>query len=193
MKCFEQIICSDGFPQFRCQTPNSKRMGETMRLGVTGTGNEAHRHVGEPGNVLVFPPRQDNLKSHETISVAGKCYRFASLGKGRFAKVFRCCDDSCCARVHFTSPDDYAMTGNHDFCSFDHEKELRKRTRLELAWLIYSENITDSPAEIIRKMEVTMNLCPEEKRSVKNSSQRNGRRNSAPQIPTALAWIYPTR
>ena len=66
------------------------------------------------------------------------------------------------------------MTGNHDFCSFDHEKELRRRTRLELAWRIYSENITDLPSEIIRKMEVTMQLCPEEKQSVRTfiSAQR---------------------
>ena len=124
--------------------------------------------------MLVFAPRQVNGKSHESITVAGKCYRFAGLGKGRFAKVFRCCDDSCCARVHFTSPDDYTMTGNHDFCSFDHERELRRRTRLELAWRIYSENITDTPAEIIRKMEVSMRLCPKEKQSVRTfvSTQR---------------------
>ena len=149
-------------------------MGDIARFVMTGTSNEAHRHIGEAGRALVFQPRQDNGKSHETISVAGKCYRFACLGKGRFTKVFRCCDDSCCARVHFKSPDDYVMTGNHDFCSFDHERELRRRTRLELAWRIYTENITDTPAEIIRKMEVSMRLCQEEKRSVRTfvSTQR---------------------
>lgn len=141
-------------------------MGETARFVMTGTCNEARRHNEDVGHVLVFPPHRDDGKSHETISVDGKCYRFAGLGKARFAKVFRCCDDSCCARVHFTSPDDYATTGNHALCSFDHERELRRRTRLELAWRIYSENITDSPAEVIRKMEVTMRLCPEEKQSV---------------------------
>ena len=65
-------------------------MGEIARFVMTGTGNEAHRQSGEAGHVLVFTPRQDNKKSHETIAVAGKCYRFAGLGKGPFAKVFRC-------------------------------------------------------------------------------------------------------
>ena len=167
-------VVQTGSPLFRNKTPNAKRMGDIARFVMTGTCNEVGRHIGDAGHVLVFAPRQVNGKSHESITVAGKCYRFAGLGKGRFAKVFRCCDDSCCARVHFTSPDDYMMTGNHDFCSFDHERELRRRTRLELAWRIYSENITDTPAEIIRKMEVSMRLCPEEKQSVRTfvSTQR---------------------
>ena len=123
------------------------------------------RMSAEPA--IVFAQRPGSKKKHETIAVAGKCYRFASCGRGRFAKVFRCCDDACSARVLFASPTDYVLRGDHKICTFDHEKELRRRTRLELARQICSRNVTDSPSEVVRKMEVTMRLCPEEKRSVK--------------------------
>ena len=89
------------------------------------------------------------------------------MWKGPFCKGLRCCDDACSARVLFASPTDYVLRGDHRICTFDHEKELRRRTRLELARQICSRNVTDSPSEVVRKMEVTMRLCPEEKRSVK--------------------------
>ena len=150
--------------------PSSTRQAAQMDPTAQNTGT--HHHARE--HVRVFNPRSQSTKAHESIAVGGKCYRYASAGSGRFRAVFRCCDDSCSARVHFSAPTDYELTGNHLVCSFDHESELRRRVRLELAHRIYSQNKTDSPSEVVRKMEVTMRLTPEEKRSVKTfvSAQR---------------------
>lgn len=114
------------------------------------------------------------------------------MWKGRFAKVFRCCDDACSARVLFASPTDHVLRGDHSICTFDHEKELRRRTRLDLARQICSRNVTDSPSEVVQKMEVTMRLCPEEKRSVNTFVSGCGRMSLASCPQAAPTCKYQT-
>ena len=121
--------------------------------------------------VLVFPSTSQK-KIHDTISVGGYCYRLSRLDVKGFAREYRCCDEKCHARVLFNSLEDVKVVGDHGYCSFDHTVELRARQRRRLAFDVLSKNITDPPRRIIEKMEVTMTLKPEEKKSLKTFISR---------------------
>ena len=121
--------------------------------------------------VVVFPSTSKK-KTHDALCVGGCCYRFSRFDVRGFAKEYRCCDDKCCARVLFNSPDDIRVIGDHRACSFDHDVEFRARQRRQHAFDVLSKNITDPPHRVIERMEMTMELKPEEKRSLKTFISR---------------------
>ena len=104
-------------------------------------------------SIVVF--KRDTTKSkHDSIAVDGRCFRFFRADVKGYAQEFRCCDDKCPARVLFNSPDNFVVSVDHEACAFDHQRELRSRTRLAKACEVLQQNLTDPPQKIIEKVQL---------------------------------------
>ena len=104
---------------------------------------------------------------HESISVDGMCYRFDRATVQTYQKRFRCCDQSCNARVLFNSLSDFKLVGNHTNCTFDHHREFQSRKRRDIALNLLKLNMTESPQQIVDRVSERMKLTAAEKLSLK--------------------------
>ena len=106
-------------------------------------------------SIVVF--KRDTTKSkHDSIAVDGRCFRFFRANVRGYDKEFRCCDAKCPARVLFNSPDNFVVSVDHAACAFDHQRELRSRTRLAKACEVLQQNLTDPPQKVIEKVELLL-------------------------------------
>ena len=104
---------------------------------------------------------------HESVSVDGLCYRFDRAFVQTYQKRFRCCDQSCNARVLFNSLSDFKLVGNHTNCTFDHHREFQSRKRRDMALNLLKLNMTESPQQIVDRVSERMKLAAAEKSSLK--------------------------
>ena len=105
-------------------------------------------------SITVFKPHSAKAK-HGSIAVDGYCYRYSRTNVSEYAEEYRCCDDRCPARVLFNSATDFRVSGDHSVCAFDHQRELRSRTRIGVACEILERNLTDPPRRSSRKSRTT--------------------------------------
>ena len=117
-------------------------------------------------SIVIFKPHSAKAK-HGSIAVDGYCYRHCRSNASGHVEVYRCCDDKCPARVLFNSPTDFHVRGDHSVCAFDHQRELRSRTRLDLACEILEKNLTDPPQKILEKVQDRVSLTAEEKQALR--------------------------
>ena len=117
-------------------------------------------------SITVFKPHSAKAK-HGSIAVDGYCYRYSRTNVSRYSEEYRCCDDRCQARVLFNSTTDFRVTGDHSTCAFDHQRELRSRTRIDVACEILEKNLTDPPQKIIEKVQDRVSMTPEEKQALR--------------------------
>ena len=74
--------------------------------------------------IAVFKPHSAKAKN-DTVAVDGHCFRHSKANVRGYAHEYRCCDDTCTARVLLNSPDDFILIRDHSNCVFDHQREYR--------------------------------------------------------------------
>ena len=143
-------------------------------------------------SITMFKPHSAKAK-HGSIAVDGYCYRHCRSNASGHAEVYRCCDDKCPARVLFNSPENFRVKGDHSVCTFDHQRELRSRTRLDIAYEILQKNLTETPQKILEKVQDRVSMTAEEKQALRMFVVRKRSEILGEQRPGSGHLIIPAR
>ena len=82
-------------------------------------------------DVAIFKPRTSKRAEACCVTDTGGrhwCFKtITNIKLYGYSKCFVCCGALCNVKVYFTSQDNLLVSGTH-VCTFDHEREYRKRS-----------------------------------------------------------------
>ena len=90
------------------------------------------------------------------------CFKtIKNIHRDGFDKAFVCCGSRCNCKLFYASPTNFRLEGVH-CCLFDHEREFRKRQRINAAVAAMKDDCTRRPCEIVRTVKGMMRLSRRE-------------------------------
>ena len=115
-----------------------------------------------------------------------------NINTERFSRVFVCSGQRCNFKLFYASPSDFCVSGFH-CCTFDHEREYRKRVRNQLAMDIIKEDVILRPRDVVEMVEREIDLTEREKKSLHQFVSRHLSINTSKSPKSIQDFVVPDK